>query len=355
MCQSPTKSLIKTASKQTGLVTIFILLIASLAAVGFIFNLTNSTKIKNTRQALVQAKDALIGFSVGRQTPEALANQSMAGAFPCPDTNNDGVADGCGASTYIGRLPWKTLGLSDLRDGDGECLWYVISPIFRNTIQISARGDTEPALNSATAGSITLFNDQAIALPAPASNAIATIIAPGAPLGSQSRVDLGSTVCGGNNTAANYLDKSMEINNATGNKEGNNLSLIMGTVDSTFNDRIIYITQEDLYKPLRKRVAKEIIGKFTTVKRLHEYYKVNNKYPCPAKPDTVAQDCTINTGFVPYKDSDVALKYQAWLGNNGWFGLTSYVYSAPDRVSLTVAGGASTSSCSANKNSMLCD
>ena len=356
MYQSSTKLSAKIALNQAGMVTICILVMASLAAVGLIFYLTNSTqiranKIKYTRQALVQAKDALIGYSVGR------SNLSMPGAFPCPDTDNDGDADSCGASTSIGRLPWKTLGMSDLRDGDGECLWYVVSPIFLNTIHISARGTSQPALNSDTAGSITIYNDQAMALPSPAAMVIAAIIAPSSPLNSQSRVNLGSTVCGGNMTATNYLDVSMGINNATANRDGNNLSLIMGAGSSSFNDQLIYVAQEDLYKPLRKRVVKEMIGKTlpkAPYTQLYQYYIKKGEYPCPSATVDGAKDCNNYAGYVPYLDVDL-VKYYEWLVNNKWFSLTSYVYSASDHVSLTVAGGASKSSCIADKTSMLCD
>ena len=226
---------------------------SELSAVGFIFDLMNSSSIKEVRlnqtgKALVQAKEALIGFSVGSDT--------MPGTLPCPDRTNDGVSDSCSASSSIGRLPWKTLGLSDLRDGDGECLWYALSPVYRNIITTAQRGTniSRPALNSTTAGSITVLNEQAVALPAPINKVIAVIIAPGLPLVGQSRANLGSTVCGGNITASNYLDLSNLFNNATGNRVGNNLSFIMGKVDGSFNDRLAYIMQEDLYAPLRKRI-----------------------------------------------------------------------------------------------------
>ena len=50
----------------------------------------------------------------------------------------------------IGRLPWKTFGLPDLRDGSGERLWYALSPNFRDNPSVSP-------LNSDTRGSITVY------------------------------------------------------------------------------------------------------------------------------------------------------------------------------------------------------
>src|SRR5215470_7444650 len=72
--------------------------------------------------ALAAAQQALIAY--------AASNRTLPGRLPCPDTTNTGVADtSCGAAgqNQIGRLPWKTLGLTDLRDGSGECLWYAVS------------------------------------------------------------------------------------------------------------------------------------------------------------------------------------------------------------------------------------
>ncbi len=341
--------------KQQGFVAILILVVVSLTAVGFIFNLMNLSSFKEmhvnkTGQALVQAKEALIGFSVG--------NASMPGALPCPDTNNDGISDPCSAGTSIGRLPWKTLGMSDIRDADGECLWYALSPVFRNTLSVSTRGNTQPALNSATAGSITVFNEQGVALPVPVNKVIALIIAPSISLSSQSRTNLGSTVCGGNNTASNYLDSSNGINNATGNRVGNNLSFIMGKLGSSFNDQLIYITQEDLYKPLRKRIAKEIMGNFGVIKGLSKYYQVNTQYPCPATTVTGIQYCPASGGYIPY--SDPQMQYPSlgtWLIKNGWFGLTNYYHSnsTPTQSSFSVGVFSLTSTCTANNASVTCN
>ena len=46
------------------------------------------------------------------------------GYLPCADTHNDGFVATCGAAdvSLIGELPWKTLGIYTLRDGNGGCL-----------------------------------------------------------------------------------------------------------------------------------------------------------------------------------------------------------------------------------------
>ena len=80
----------------------------------------------NTATALAQAKEALIG--------RAASDDNRPGSLPCPDTNNDGVADSVGGNcpSYIGRFPWKTLKLPELLDGNGDRLWYVLSPGLRD-------------------------------------------------------------------------------------------------------------------------------------------------------------------------------------------------------------------------------
>jgi hypothetical protein len=49
-----------------------------------------------------------------------------------------------GQAERLGRLPWKTLGLPDLRDGDGERLWYAVSSATRacSTAPRAARAST---------------------------------------------------------------------------------------------------------------------------------------------------------------------------------------------------------------------
>src|SRR5262245_11131637 len=71
-----------------------------------------------TAAALAQAKQALIGFAAG----VTLGGAARPGDLPCPDQDNDGDADAVPAcdtpALALGRFPWKTLGLPDLRDGD---------------------------------------------------------------------------------------------------------------------------------------------------------------------------------------------------------------------------------------------
>ena len=71
-----------------------------------------------TAAALAEAKAELIGYAVGIRLDTGV--NPRVGDLPCPDIANDGTAGGscsnAGGMT-LGRLPWKTLGLPDLRDG----------------------------------------------------------------------------------------------------------------------------------------------------------------------------------------------------------------------------------------------
>jgi len=70
---------------------------------------------------LQTAQDALLGYALSQATP---------GVLPCPDVNGDGDGDNVsgGCSQLKGWLPFRTLGLDDLRDTTGAKLWYVIDP-----------------------------------------------------------------------------------------------------------------------------------------------------------------------------------------------------------------------------------
>ncbi|MEO8442082.1 MAG: hypothetical protein ABI547_06310, partial [Betaproteobacteria bacterium] len=119
---------------------ILIALIFTSGATWFMTSL-GAGSVRNERErkiaaVLAQAKKALLA--------RATVDNSLPGSLPCPDlvthipgTNvpDDGIADlfaGTNCPSYVGRLPWRTLGLADLRDPDGERLWYALSPNFRD-------------------------------------------------------------------------------------------------------------------------------------------------------------------------------------------------------------------------------
>src|SRR5574343_194927 len=154
---------------------------------------------RQTQNALNQAKQALIAYA----TSVYPSGNVRPGDLPCPDADNDGKkglscgnASGItGQAARLGRLPWKSLGLPDLRDGSGERLWYAVSNNFKeNTRQLP--------LNSDTSGSIRFVDSDGNIVP----DVIAVIIAPGPPLQRLNAAALQDRTAAGENTATNYLD-----------------------------------------------------------------------------------------------------------------------------------------------------
>jgi hypothetical protein len=281
-----------------------------------------------TAQALARAKDALIGYAASSDPP---------GALLCPDTaTNTGVpsvtTSDCAGSNYIGRLPWKTLGLGDLRDGNGQCLWYAISPVFRNKMTSASR--IALPLNTSTAGTITLQFGSGTNLPAPPNPVAAVIIAAGMPIGSQDQATSGSPLCGGNTLATNYLDIGPApnyINNATGNISGSNMTFVTDGPSASFNDRFVYITAAELMDAVGWRIATDIRGTPPpNPKGLSKYFADHGALPAPV------------AGLVPSGLLDYDTDTLTWLTENNWFGLVGYSTPTSSQAVLTVGGKAYT-------------
>ncbi|MGZ5099749.1 MAG: hypothetical protein ACXWGX_03210 [Usitatibacter sp.] len=148
-----------------------------------------------TERALAQAREALIAYAADRPITTVVGP----GYLPCPDLDDDGWAEAiCGSlkgelgrEQRLGRLPWKTLGLPDLRDGYGERLWYAVSSRHKGLLNCAA---SRPCLDMSPAtalGFITvrdnsgaLLHDGTLGDPQRAAEggAVAVVIAPGPPL-----------------------------------------------------------------------------------------------------------------------------------------------------------------------------
>ncbi|HVS27360.1 MAG TPA: hypothetical protein VHE58_08710 [Burkholderiales bacterium] len=231
---------------------LFVLLaLLLIVSAGLIFSLAQPTPLniandKQTTAALAQAKDGLIA--------RAVIDGNRPGSLPCPDTDDDGVAElfsGSNCPSYIGRLPWKTLGLPDLRDGSGERLWYMLSTRFRD------HSAAEP-INSDTKGNITVYSGSSSTVMT--AEAVAVIFASGAVLGTQNRDPSTSALCPTTSTtiarnlcAANYLDSTGGVNNATTSGP-----FISAQRSNSFNDRLLVLTTSELIPPVEMRVAREL-------------------------------------------------------------------------------------------------
>lgn len=238
---------------------------------------------RKTAMALAQAKEALLGY--------AAKDGNRPGSLPCADINDDGETtlgvDFSCSSDVVARLPWKQLGIPDLRDGNGERLWYAVSPDFRAFLNSA----TNP-LNSTFGGQITIRNaagtivNDADAIPS--EGVIAVIVAPGGVLARQG-VALAqdrSCVGGGGCTPTTEPICLAPYQSVAKCNPVNFLDVIVGTEDNAnfyspppsivppngfiygpirngvgttlVNDRILAITRNDLNSVVTFRMAREL-------------------------------------------------------------------------------------------------
>jgi len=275
-----------------------------------------------TLAALAQARDALIG--------SAATDDNHPGSLPCPDLDNDGQLQSAGetfgnCASLIGRLPWRTLGLPDLRDSSGERLWYVLSSNFRDNAASSP-------LNSDTAGQLTITGTN------PAANVIAIVFAPGPALTGQAR-DAASQ-----NNVTNYL----EGENANGDTV-----YTVGAATNSFNDTLVAITSDMLFPAVESRVAREIRANLATYFTANSYYPNASNYGDATfscvngvtrgrlpKPG-VGGDYAISSGCTAPAVADWgAAQPPVWFTVNNWHLLTYYAVAPACTVANPNCGGA---------------
>ncbi|MGH8731302.1 MAG: hypothetical protein ACREVF_06270, partial [Burkholderiales bacterium] len=157
-------------------------------AIGFAGDLVRQNQSQQrTTDALAQAREALIGWSVQRTSSVLLPN-ARPGELPCPDINPlDGFEDGSCAAGAIGRVPWKTLGIPEPKDDAGETLWYAVAGPFR----IWSLNGT--VINSDARGDLTVYQDSTAS--AITTKAVAVLFTAGAALGTQNRDPVATALC----------------------------------------------------------------------------------------------------------------------------------------------------------------
>lgn len=245
-------------SRQQGAaLLIFVTLIILAAAYSLLKKLNHTppdiVRSSNDTVVLAEAKAALIGYAVSSSPP---------GQLPCPDYDNDGQADACtGAGPIsVGRLPWRDLRLSELRDSNGETIWYVPAREFEST----------QVINSGVIASLVVDTTNRIA---------AVLISPGEPLQGQSRAPSAQ------NIASRYLE---DDNN---NDDTNYVTSATGD----FNDQLVSISDIELLSATGQRVAREIASE------LRDYYDDNGFFPYAALASDLSDACDdgVRSGLVP--------------------------------------------------------
>ena len=340
---------------------LLVVMLFGMAAALLVYGMVDTTSLAaqrdiRTQAALAQAKDALIG--------RAVSDSNRPGSLPCPDFDdgtlnplnapNDGIADvmfGNDCPSYIGRLPWKTLGLPDLRDSDGERLWYALSNNFRDD-------DSAQPINSDTKGNRTVNHGSTAVVFT--LEAAAVIFAPGASLAAQIR-DTVPALCPTNPAivtpfarnlcAANYLDAAgVGANNAAAGEAG---PFVSAQRSDTFNDRLLVITTAELMTPVEQRAVREI-------RTLLESYKTASSdgvgplcdcYPWAdnnfdGKSDLGAtrggpplhrESDPLQPDALPHKWDELAVGVPGWLKNNDWYKVIYYAVAPAETASHSPA------------------
>jgi hypothetical protein len=247
------------SSTQRGAVALALVSVLLLLGTYFMLGSLNVAAVRVDRDrvsdaALLRAKEALIAYAV--------SDANRPGELPCPDVDDDGsstpAADYAGINcvSLIGRLPFRTLGLPDLRDDAGERLWYALSNDFR------ARGAVPGALplNNDTAFragnlSLSITGQQA------ADNLVAVVFAPGAVLRRQDGVALQNRAGAGRLNAVNYLDFAGAQSNSD-----NDRIFAAAAKSENFNDRLMPIHSDDIMGLVERRAGREL------AQRLREHY-----------------------------------------------------------------------------------
>lgn len=281
---------------------------------------------RRTAEALALARETLIG--------RAAADDTRPGSLPCPDVDNDGVADGAfgNCTAYLGRLPWRTLGLAELRDGWNERLWYALASAYRDN---PAAG----VLNSDTPGSLTVRDDRGTVMVA---DAPALVIAPGRALGSQTRGP------GQQGVAAMYLD---------GENGNGDAIYAAAAAGPAFNDRLLAVPREALFRAVVARVVEEAHAALERYHAAHGYYPAASPYSAGA-PEYLCDPATFAgrlpatlRGALPGSGCPAhapwLAEFPAWFFDNDWHLLTFYAVAAAcaevapaSRTACTATGGA---------------
>lgn len=294
---------------------VLLLTMAGLAAFLTYFKQEDIQGLKSakTSEALGIAKQALLADAV-RETDVRIKLH-----LPNPDMNTLAEGDEAGSVlsdkkdfTLIGKLPWRSLGIVPQRDGDGNCLWYVVSGRFKNSPA------TSDPINWDTLGQIDLRDANGNLI---ASNLAALVIAPGKPLAGQDRSQLSSsqTQCGGNYDARNYLD-SYDTGNAQAGvvnyfaadslhriaPDTLNKSFVIAN-NNFYNDQIISLSVEELFRSYTRRIA------FTTqVNTLLEGFKAKAASEAIAgSKGTAGLDCA--TSFPDENDENFCKDWKEML------------------------------------------
>lgn len=226
--------------------TILVLGVAwfAVGALGKAAPATAEREIK-TGAALFTAKQALLSY-VAQYA--ARTDHSVPGRLPCPEplspaAGSEGeAASSCSNTTVeFGRLPWRTIGIDQPRDGYGETLWYVLGPGFRSS-----------PVNFGSTGQLTVDGV--------AGAAVAMIVAPGTALNNLAEPGTPTAPCVKQNQSTNRYATPYALANFVEcfDTSGSPASFVTTASSSWFNDRVITITANEVMDAIAGPVADRV-------------------------------------------------------------------------------------------------
>ncbi|MES9843043.1 MAG: hypothetical protein ABW131_00235 [Candidatus Sedimenticola sp. 6PFRAG5] len=288
--------------RQKGAVLLVLLTILVLGAVTLFFSqlkYVDTTYIQYQRsdEVLQEARGALIGW--------ALTHENQPGLFPVPDLPGDGDYDGqsdCPAgainsSHLLGQLPWKAYAApcvdsrggtgAHLKDASGASLWYAVT---RNLLYEFGYPVINSQLADSSSGWITVRDNSGAVL---SDRVAAVVIAPGVALQGQERIGAASP-------ASQFLD-SVTIGATIYSNANFDSDFIRADESDNFNDRLEFITIDELMVMIERKVAVKVRG------CLDDYAAVSgDKYPWAAPLDGASAPGyagVYNSGFGRLPDS----------------------------------------------------
>ncbi len=271
---------------QAGAILLLVLVLAAVAmacVAALAIAAAGAGREQASERALAQAREALLAYAADRPIDARVGP----GYLPCPDIDDDGWAEAtCGSlsgdlgqAARLGRLPWKTLGLPDLRDGHGERLWYAVSSRHKGLLNCAASRGCVDMTPPMALGTITVrgasgetLHDGTLASPSLLvdTGAAAVVLAPGPPIrradGYAQRRDCAVGDC---RDPRNYLDATAFEDNAAfhdrndaAGRAGNTDGFVAGPASVggaiAVNDRLAVLTYDDVIARVKHRIALEL-------------------------------------------------------------------------------------------------
>ena len=330
--------------KQRGIALLLSFVVLILAAGYVLTSYLSPTSVKLARdkeyaEILNSARDTLISAAVSASgvaegpgnlsAPDVVADtaatknyngHSETGCFDQSKPNGLPLTTSGANVRCLGRLPWRTFGLSSPSSGENDVIgtmpWYAVSgnlafqaclEYFNSEIlAFSYTGSTCPAATSLPFPGLTVRDGRGVVL---SNRVAAVIIVPGPAINSQSRPPP-PNLAGPNQ----YLDAAtVTITTVTADCPGPPCTFTFSNADldndfiqadpgPTFNDRLIYITIDELMAKIEDRAGQEIRA---SVQRFHDLivpvtYPWLAPYANPSVPANYTAAIGTRVGLIPF-------------------------------------------------------